>query len=52
MERFVDSTVDRIHYLIEQSSFLLSQGQEEEAALLYREAESHAAELREVQVYS
>lgn len=46
---FISATIDRIHYLVEQSATLRNQGYEIEAELLIQEAEDHAAELREVQ---
>jgi len=52
MDAFVDSTVDRIHFLIEQSVHLKGEGMEVEAAILAKEAEQHAAELRSLRVYN
>ena len=46
---FINATIDRIHYLVEQSASLREQGYEFEAELLLEEAEDHAAELREHQ---
>ena len=46
---FINATIDRIHYLVEQSVTLREQGYEKEAELLLVEAEDHAAELRDLQ---
>ena len=46
---FINATIDRIHYLVEQSATLRDQGFHDEAELLIEEAESHAIELRELQ---
>ena len=46
---FINATIDRIHYLVEQSASLREQGYEFEAELLLEEAEDHAAELRDRQ---
>ena len=43
---FINATIDRIHYLVEQSASLRENGYEVEAELLIQEAEQHAAELR------
>ena len=43
---FINATIDRIHYLVEQSAVLREKGYEVEAELLVQEAEEHAAELR------
>jgi len=51
MEAFVDSTVDRIHYLAERASILESMGLKREAQILYKEAEEQAAELRGIRVH-
>jgi len=45
---FINATIDRIHYLVEQSASLREAGYEIEAELLIEEAEDHAAELRSV----
>ena len=49
---FINATIDRIHYLVEQSASLRSEGYEFEAELLIQEAEQHAAELRLAQTAS
>ena len=46
---FINATIDRIHYLVEQSATLRKQGFDYEAELLIEEAEDHAAELRMLQ---
>ena len=46
---FINATVDRIHYLVEQSATLRDQGFHYEAELLIEEAEEHASELRQLQ---
>ncbi len=43
---FYDMTIDRIHYLIDQSQYLTNQGLDLEASILVKEAEDHACELR------
>ncbi len=43
---YCDMTIDRIHQLIDQSQELVNQGMDYEAAILIREAEDHAKELR------
>jgi len=45
---YVNATIDRIHYLVEQSSFLSKNGFEYEAKLLIAEAKEHARELRQL----
>ena len=45
---FINATIDRIHYLVEQSASLRAQGYEHEAELLIEEAEDHAEELRNI----
>jgi len=46
---YINATIDRIHYLVEQSAYLRDNGFEYEAELLIVEAEDHAQELRELQ---
>ena len=49
---FINATIDRIHYLVEQSASLRDQGYNVEAELLIEEAEEHAEELRALRTTS
>jgi len=46
---YINATIDRIHYLVEQSAYLRDNGFGREAELLIEEAEEHAQELRQLQ---
>ena len=44
---FVDTAIDRIHYLVDRSYELMGNGMNEEAALLMQQAVEIAAEIRD-----